>query len=64
MSLPSCVQKALEELKLARVGEAAAEKVLWDVLPEDIADEIHYNGYRANIPPEYYPVLKALRPER
>lgn len=63
MSLPKRVRKALEVLKEARDNLEMAEESLRRALPENVADEIHYNGRHANITAEYRTVLLALRPE-
>jgi hypothetical protein len=62
--LPKRVRKALEIWQEAKDSLDMAEEALRRSLPEDVADEIHYNGHHANIPAEYRPVLVALRGKR
>ena len=61
--LPKRVRKALAIWQEAKDGLDMAEEALRRSLPDDVADEIHYNGRHANIPKEYHQVRIALRGE-
>lgn len=60
MSLPKRVRKAMEVLQEAIDNLDMAEAALRRSLPEDVADEIHYNGLRASVNDDYAPVKQML----
>lgn len=61
MSLTEAEIKALEKFKNAKLELEICRKRLISIIPDHIANEIHYNGRHANVPQEYKEISEQLR---